>query len=569
MRFLAAIFICLIFTLSAYAQYDELLGLSQEQPVTTSGPTPEEITQDKSQNKAEEIEDKPISAPAVDVKKQSEELLPYGSQLFQGQLAQDKPSGLNPNYQIAPGDQINVSIWGPTTFSQILTVDQQGNIFIPEVGPVSVGGVRVSELNDRVEHQVRRIYTSNVKVYTNLGGTQPVSIFVTGNVTSPGRYSGVSTYTILHYISLAGGIDPVRGSYRDIELIRGGKTLETFDIYAFLNEGVSPKSQLKDGDTILVKPQLTSISAEGSVKSHYRFEFTKSIITGEDLMKLSTPFPDVTNVSVSGTRNGEPFLDYVDLKTFKTMRIFDGDSVTFLQGKIGELINIRIEGQHQGPREMVVPLGTKLVDVLDYIPVDKKLSNTDAIRLKRKSVALQQKKSLSESLDRLERKALSRTPLNAADAAQKAQEVAYLTRFIARIRQIEPEGRVVVSTKDGFENVLLENDDEIIVPAATALVTVNGEVYDPKAVVYKKGKGKEYYINKAGGFSDFADEKGVLVFKANGESIPFEKTNIEAGDEIIVLPKFKLNKLQVAKEILDVLSKATIAVALPISIAND
>jgi protein involved in polysaccharide export with SLBB domain len=565
MRFLAMIFLCFIIALPAHAQYDELLGLSTEQVVTPNGPTPEEIQAQPKENP----DDQEISAPPADVKKQVEGLMPYGSQLFQGQLAQDKPSGLNPNYQIAAGDQINVSIWGPTTFSQILTVDQQGNIFIPDVGPVSVGGVRVSELNERVEQQVRRIYTSNVKVYTNLGGTQPVSIFVTGNVTSPGRYSGVSTYTILHYISLAGGIDPVRGSFREIELIRGGKTLETFDIYAFLNEGVAPKSQLKDGDTILVKPQLTSIAAEGSVKSHYRFEFTKSIITGDDLINLSTPFPDVTNVSVSGTRNGNPFLDYVDLKTFKTMRIFDGDNVTFLQGKIGELINVRIEGQHQGPREMVVPLGTKLVDVLDYVPVDKNLSNTDAVRLKRRSVALQQKKSLSESLDRLERKALSRTPLNAADAAQKAQEVAYLTRFISRIRLIEPEGRVVVSTKDGFENVLLENDDEIIVPAATALVMVNGEVYDPKAVVYKKGKDKEYYINKAGGFSDFADEKGILVFKANGESIPFEKTNVEAGDEIIVLPKFKLNKLQVAKEMLDVLSKATIAVALPISIAND
>jgi len=116
---------------------------------------------------------------------------PFGANLFDGGFSNDREDGINPGYVIQPGDQIAVRVWGAIEFSEILTVDARGNIFIPKVGPVRVGGSPNRDLNGRVAFAVRSVFTDNVRVYTSLKGAQPVAVFVTGFVPQPGRFSGI------------------------------------------------------------------------------------------------------------------------------------------------------------------------------------------------------------------------------------------------------------------------------------------------------------------------------------------------------------------------------------------
>ena len=74
----------------------------------------------------------------TDVRKllpQSEDGLPppYGANLFAGGYETERSDGVNDNYLIAPGDKLNIWIWGAVNFSNVVTVDNQGNIFIPEI----------------------------------------------------------------------------------------------------------------------------------------------------------------------------------------------------------------------------------------------------------------------------------------------------------------------------------------------------------------------------------------------------------------------------------------------------
>src|SRR5690606_28280450 len=124
--------------------------------------------------------------------------------------------GVNPDYAIAQGDRIAVRMWGARTFDGVLVVDIQGNIFLPEIGPIKVEGITNDRLAQRVRASVAQVYTDNVKVYTNLLGTQPLGVFVTGAVPYPGRYPGAKDDSVLYYLARAGGIDPQSGSYRDI-----------------------------------------------------------------------------------------------------------------------------------------------------------------------------------------------------------------------------------------------------------------------------------------------------------------------------------------------------------------
>ena len=107
-------------------------------------------------------------------------LAPYGSQLFSDRTPVDREISVNPEYAIKPGDRVAVRMWGALSFDQVLSVDQQGNIFLPEIGPIELAGVPNGELDSVVRSAVRRVYTEDVGVYTNLLGTQPIGVYVTG-----------------------------------------------------------------------------------------------------------------------------------------------------------------------------------------------------------------------------------------------------------------------------------------------------------------------------------------------------------------------------------------------------
>ncbi len=153
----------------------------------------------------------------------------FGQQLFRGAL-QSYGVGFNPDYMLAIGDRVLLRIWGSFSFEAVQIIDPQGNVFVPNVGPVRLAGVRNNELNDVVGAAVRRVYRDNVDVYASLETSQPVRLFVTGFVRSPGQYPGAAAESVLGYLARAGGIDPSRGSYIDVKLLRSGEERASFDL---------------------------------------------------------------------------------------------------------------------------------------------------------------------------------------------------------------------------------------------------------------------------------------------------------------------------------------------------
>jgi protein involved in polysaccharide export with SLBB domain len=82
---------------------------------------------------------------------------------------------------------------GAFQYDGALTVDPKGNIFLPNIGPLKVSGMTNAQLNNTVTSKIKEVYTSNVNVYASLLQAQPVKVFVTGYVRSPGLYGGVAS----------------------------------------------------------------------------------------------------------------------------------------------------------------------------------------------------------------------------------------------------------------------------------------------------------------------------------------------------------------------------------------
>ncbi len=486
-------------------------------------------------------------------------LSPFGTDLFQGQFGADKRTGLNPQYRITPGDEIAVYIWGQVEFQGKLTVDNQGNIFLPKVGPVKVQGVHFAALTDHVRQALGSAYTDNVHIYTDLLGTHPISVFVTGAVNSPGRYSGFASYSVLNFIDMAQGIDPNLGTFRQIDILRKGEKLVSVDLYSFLLDGFLPQIQLHDGDTVLVNRQYPLVSVQGEVKNPASFEFKNIPASGREVLALAKPSAKATHVLVQGMRQGKPFSTYMPLKAFGGFSMQDGDLAFFQIGVPQNYQLINIDGQHKGPQAMVVPQNVTLIEILNNIPVDQELSDISSVYLKRKSVVLRQKQALQDSLQRLESSVLSTSAVSEEEARIQAQQVKMVQGFVERAAEVEPEGRMVVSVEGTLKDVFLEDGDVIVIPKKTDIVLINGEVLMPRGVVFQKSKRLQYYIDRAGGLTQRADDDRILVVRANGEAFSGSHTEIRPGDEIMVLPKVPTNFLQVTKDIAEILYRIAVS----------
>jgi protein involved in polysaccharide export with SLBB domain len=498
-----------------------------------------------------------------------DELKPFGENLFVGQFSVDQNIGVNPNYVIQRGDEVSVSIWGDIEYTNSHIVDNQGNILIPKVGPVAVEGVKNSNLSAVVNKQVREVFPSGVEVYTNLLGTKPVSVFVTGAVNKPGRYSGVSTDSLLHYLDKAQGVDYKKGSFRNIKLIRDNEVIEVFDVYNFLLNGEIPQAQLENNDIILVAAKGLNIAVEGDVKNRNIFEFRKNYALGQEVIDLAIPNVGVTHVSISGFRNNQSFSKYLTLKQFRSFDLYDGDSVRFHTAIKPQTIKIYVDGEYLNPGVIVAPQGSTLVEILSQIEVDPKLANYESVRIERKSVARQQKIALENSLRRLEESVFVAKTYSAEEQEQKTEEARLISAFIENARKVQPKGTVVVSDKNGIEDIKLQNEDRIVIPTKTNIVLVTGEVTVPSAVIYNPEYDIEDYIEKAGGFSIRADSDKMIVLKANGATVPAYNTRIEPGDQIMILPEIKVDRISIARNVADLLYKVILSVAIPINLFDD
>lgn len=491
----------------------------------------------------------------------SDELLPppYGANLFAGGYETERTDGLNDNYLIAAGDKINIWIWGAVNYSNVATVDNQGNIFIPEVGPIKVQNLRASDVNEYVTTQIGKVYTHNVNVYVNLLTSTPVSVFLAGPVIRPGQYAGMASDSVLYFLKRAGGIDSERGSYREISVIRNKKEIASVDLYDFIRSGYVPRVSFKDGDVILVKPQKPAVTVSGGVRNPFRFELDSQSTNGSTLISYSRPFAKVSHVGVMGNRASGPFSLYMPYSDFLNFELQDGDKVIFNDDLHAQVIDVQLSGSYLGPSYFAVKKRTRLHELLSYIPVDPQLANSEAIYILRKSVAQKQKEMIDESLNRLERSVFTAPASSDGEAAIRAQEAQMVMQFTERARKIEPLGKVIVADNGNIANILLEQGDQIVIPHKTDLIQIGGEVLMPQAVVFNSNASIDDYIAWAGGFTDRAEDTRIAIIRSNG-LVEFDSSEpIQKGDQILVLPKVDTKTMQAVKDITQIIYQIAVA----------
>ncbi len=216
----------------------------------------------------------------------------FGYSLFAEREISFEPSVSIPtpkNYQLGPGDELIIDIWGETENTYRLEVNNEGNIPLENLGPVYVNGLTIEEANDKILQNLKRLYSGlrsgsnqNTWALVSLGRVRSIQVTLMGEINTPGTYTMSSLSSVFNALYLSGGPNGT-GSFRTIEVIRDNEVVSELDLYDFLVHGdQSDNIRLRDQDVIKVNPYQERVEVEGEIKRPGIYEMRE----GETLDRL-------------------------------------------------------------------------------------------------------------------------------------------------------------------------------------------------------------------------------------------------------------------------------------------
>ena len=199
----------------------------------------------------------------------------FGMEAFRSSGSRFDPNTFGPvdaNYRLGPGDRLVLILTGDVESSHSLDVTREGFVVIPQVGQLYVANLTLGQLEDLLYSRLGRVYSG---VRRDAGATTRFSlsvarlrsnqVFVLGEVERPGSYMVSSAGTAISALYAAGG-PTANGSFRDVQIRRGPRTVAMLDLYDYLLRGdASNDARLETGDIVFVPPRQLRIRVVGEV----------------------------------------------------------------------------------------------------------------------------------------------------------------------------------------------------------------------------------------------------------------------------------------------------------------
>ncbi len=471
-----------------------------------------------------------LAGPNADIRR-------FGADLVvppQGKNTPDASPLVPPDYLVKPGDELQLSIWGSAEADLRLLVDRSGRITIPRVGPVLVAGVRYADLPKAISQRVGQVFR-NFDLSVSLAQVRGMRVFVTGFVPRPGSYSVNSLSTVVHALAAAGGPSSA-GSFRDIQVKRGGKRVAAFDLYDLLLKGDRSGDQmLQPDDVIYVGPVGPQVGLIGSVNKPAIFELRGS----ESISDLIAMAGGVNAVGDRQHVALERFDERRDVKVIQLTLPKDGrtplsqgdvvrvTSIVELAMPIGrQNKRVRVEGEVARPGDYVLPAESTIADAIKAAGGTTSRAYLFGTEFNRESVRQAQEENYERTLRDLESEI---TKLNSTPKNQVAEDVAMFNarqtttnRLLDRLRRIRPNGRVVLqmaSDSPSLPELALEDGDRLLVPPRPTSVAVFGSVFNAGNYLFAPDRDIEDFLRLAGGPTRGADAGSIFVIRPNGSVV--------------------------------------------------
>ena len=490
-------------------------------------------------------------------------------------------------YLVGPGDQFLIYVTGMAlaTKSRVMA---EGGLFIPGVGLVPVGGLRLRDAHAAIDSAFRQAVTIG-DIDVELSKPRSIPVPVLGLVSNPGILLGTGVDRVSTILQRAGG---TLGSNRDIRLIRTtsqspaelarlSADLETGD-YSSLKGFESVRIDLdmynatgrlglnpfiEDGDIIFVPGRRGQITAVAAVMRPGTFEFVEGDRLS-DLLELAlgpalNHDPDNVLLFRYGDDLTQMYATPLDIEG-----ILRRDPVADLPLRDGDWLVLRRIPRYHEPStltvlgEFVYP-GEYVVDV-DGTPLSKVIEGAGGFT---KDASLQRGRVIRREEEEEDLNFARIATIPVADRTEDEDQY-----FI--MKSIERSGRLVVDFTalyqgDVTQDIQLLPGDAILVPRLQQMVKVSGSAANPGAVIYHPGDGVEDYIGRAGGRGWRASDKIRVIKARTGEmESAADNERIDPGDRIWIKEKPERDHWSIFTEATAVIGQAATLVLLYVSITK-
>ncbi len=286
----------------------------------------------------------------------------FGYKLFHNRELDFSPSLNLPtpqSYVIGSGDQLLLDVYGASQQSFDLTVSPEGRVFLPNIGPIQIGGSTIEAATSRIKTALGRIYSGlngpnpNTFIQLRLGNIRSIKVSMVGELTKPGTYTLPSFATVFNGLYAAGGPNE-NGAFRNIQVYRDSRLVATVDIYEFLSKGdQSSNITLQDNDVIIVQPVQARIEIIGPVRREGLFE-VKPDEHLDDIYIYTGGFESSAyrdRVTVRRIENNQRKIIDVPSEEFMSFSLEDGDEILVGEALDRFVNRVQVTGSVNRPGE--------------------------------------------------------------------------------------------------------------------------------------------------------------------------------------------------------------------------
>ncbi|NQU73525.1 MAG: SLBB domain-containing protein, partial [Candidatus Omnitrophica bacterium] len=431
-------------------------------------------------------------------------------------------------------------------------------------------------------------------------------VSIAGNILRTGDYELKDGMRLKDLIDKAGGILP--GTYlkrAEISRFRGDRTKETIPVsLTELMDGIEEANiPLKEWDVVRIYTKREILPSlfvmiDGAVDKPGKYELTENMrisdlifragglkrnafmLNGELFRSFADPAATIFNIDFN-----KALAKYPEEPNEHDLFLEEGDHLFVREDTSKkEKFIITFSGEFKYPGKYAVEKGARFSSVIKRAGGFKDGAFLDGCVFTRASVRKTQERALKNFLDSeqsalLKEQSSLAVGLTPMQAESRDKLITYRKELREKLGNVAFQGRVLIKLNSdmakfvGSEyDMVIQDGDSLHIPSAPSTVQVVGNVYGAGTVAFSKKKGVDYYINKVGGLTRYADANRIFVIRANGETISHfvRAVKIKRGDIIIVPEEFKYRTLPglVVKDVVQVIYQATLGAAVTITALN-
>jgi len=259
-----------------------------------------------------------------------------------------------------------------------------------------------------------------------------------------------------------------------------------------------------------------------------------------------------------------------------------------------EQIRVSIDGEVKYPGDYYMREDEKLSSLIERAGGFTKDAYLRGAFFTRERVRQVQRQRLEDLISRMEQEISAETGIEATGAMSREEVEAFRLSLEAKkallqkLREARVTGRMVIQLaqlevfKDSKFDMRLEDGDRLEIPKEPQSVNVLGEVYNPTAFLYERGKKANFYLSRAGGPTANAEKDEMYIIRADGSVLrrsqsgsaytwdpetnrwtsgSFSAADIYPGDSVLVPRKLvKIHWIKEAKDITQILFQMAVVV---------